>query len=104
MFCQKVLTVSRGNDCELCFLQGILNEESCSEYNGFNTALMRNAGVAMSPPTTITYIPLINMNPADLDTISISIYKVRQLTEEAGHKYTLFTNDQQLYCITQQVT
>ena len=65
---------------------------------------MRNTGVAMSPPATATYIPLINMNPADPNTILTSRYKVRELTEEAGQKYPLFTNDQRLYCITQQVT
>ena len=104
MLCQKVLRVSRPNDCDLGFLKGILNEESCPEYNGFNTALMRNAGVAKSPPTTVTYIPLVNTNPTDPDTILTSMYKVRQLTEEAGQKYTLFTNDQQLYRIAQQIT
>ena len=44
------------------------------------------------------------MNPADPDKILTSMYKVRQLTKEAGQKYTLFTYDQQLYCTTQQVT
>ena len=104
MLCQEVPTVSRANDCDLGFLQGILNKESCPECNSFNKALMRNVGVAMCPPTTVTYIPLINMSPADPDTILTSRYKVRRLTEVAGQKYTLFANDQQLYCITQQVT
>ena len=58
----------------------------------------------MSPPKTVTYVLLINMNLADPDTILTSMYKVRQLTKEAVQKYTLFTNDQQLYHITQQVT
>ena len=58
----------------------------------------------MSPPTTVTYIILTNMNPADPDTILISMYNVRQLKEDAGQKYPLITNDQQLYRITQQVT
>ena len=92
------------NNRDLGFLQGILNEESCPEYKGFNTALMRNGSVAMSPPTTVTYIPLINMNHADPDKILTSMYKVIQLTDEAGQKYSLFTNDQQPYRITQQVT
>ena len=65
---------------------------------------MRNTGVAMIPPTTVTYISLINMNPTDLDTILTFMCKVRWLTEEAGQKYTLFTNYQQLYSITQKVT
>ena len=104
MLCRKMHTVSKANDCALGFLQGIFKEESCPEYNGFNTTLMRNGAVAMSPSTTVTCIPLFNMNPVDPDTILTSMYKVRQLTYEVGQKYTLFTNDQQLYCITQQVT
>ena len=69
MLCQKVLTVCKGTDCDLDFLQGILNKKSYPAYNGLNRALMRNVDVAVSPPTTITYMSLINMNSADPEII-----------------------------------
>ena len=101
MLCREVLLISRANDWDLGFLQGILHKESC-QLQQFQH--ITNEEYGYSPPTTVFYIPLINMNPADPDKILTSMYKVRQLTKEAGQKYTLFTNDQQLYCTTQQVT
>lgn len=39
------------------------------ESNSYNTNIAREAGQKLQPITYVTYFPLINMNPAEPDTI-----------------------------------
>lgn len=71
------LTINRANECDLNFLKNILNYEACPEYNRFNTALIMNEDVAVQPPTQVTYIPFINLNPANPETTVTPMYKLR---------------------------
>ena len=43
------------------------------------------------------YLPLIDMPPAEHDTILTSVLQVKRLSEAAGQQFTVFTLDQQLY-------
>ena len=43
----------------------------------FNTALIMNEDVAVQPPTQVTYIPFINLNPANPETTVTPMYKLR---------------------------
>ena len=104
ILCRQVLSFARANEADFSFLSNAIEDNECPEYNGFNTAIARKTGCKAKPQTSVKYIPLINMNPADPDTILTSMHKVAAMTEEAGQIYTLFTNDQQLYRITLEMT
>ena len=61
----------RANDNNFHFLKMLGNGFDIPEYNGFNTKLVREAGVGLHPATNVTYMSLINMNSAVPDTSSI---------------------------------
>ena len=60
------------------------------EYNGYNTKKAREEGVSMQVKTNASYLPLIDMPPAEYDTILTSMLQVKR-------PFTVFTLDQQLY-------
>ena len=73
----------------------IVNTESCPEYNGYNTRIIRNEGASLQPKTKAVYLPLIDMTPSDPDTIKTALHETKRLTQERGEHN--FTSDQQLY-------
>ena len=79
VLCRQAISVKKANDLDINFVNAILKEDSTPEYNGFNTAHTRNAGCSVKPLTSVTYLPLININPSDPDTILTSMYKVRPI-------------------------
>ena len=44
------------------------------------------------------------MNTAEPDTILNTMYMIKTATENSSQTYTVFTNDQQLFKITTQMT
>ena len=50
-----------------------------------------------TPATTALYTPLIDMVPADPDTMMTAMCEAQRLTVKCGQEYTVFTADQQLY-------
>lgn len=56
-------------DIDFNFMQLITNDFEEPEYNSYNTNIAREAGQKLQPITYVTYFPLINMNPAEPDTI-----------------------------------
>ena len=67
------------------------------EYNGYNTMQAREEGPSLKPKTRAIYLPLIDMPPAEYDTILTSMLHIKRLSESTGQQFTLFTLDQQLY-------
>ena len=49
--------------------------------------------------TTVMYTPLIDMVPSDPDTMMTAMYEAQRLTVMCGQTFTIFTADQQLYCV-----
>ena len=69
------------------------------KYNGYDTKIAREASQKLQPRTYTTYFPLINMNPAES-----AMHMVKTATGNSSQTYTVFTNGQQLFKITTQMT
>lgn len=48
-------------------------------------------------------MPLIDMSPADPDTMMTAMVEAQKLTKQCGQQITVFTNDQQLYKVAVNV-
>ncbi len=57
----------------------------------------REEGVSLQQKTKAIYLPLIDMPPAEYDTVLTSMLQVKRLSELAGQPFTVLTFDQQLY-------
>ena len=74
------------------------------EFGGFNTRLGREHAFSPRPATTAMYTPLIDMVPADPNTMMTAMCEAQRLTVKCGQEYTVFTADQQLYRVMVNVT
>jgi len=90
----QVVSLLRAQSLDFDFLQAIDSDEGIPEFNGFNTKLSREQGHTIRPATRAIYRPLIDMNPADPDTILTAMVNTQDLTNSCGQRITLFTNDQ----------
>ena len=90
-----VVLLNRARERDLEFFMKI--NDGAPEYNGYNTMKAREEGQLLKPKTKAIYLPLIDMPPAEYDTILTSMLHVKKLSESTGQSYTLFTLDQQLY-------
>ena len=96
-FGSAIIAQKRIKELDAAFLLDITQEESsCPEYNGYNTQITREKGVAMEPKTQAVYLPLIDMPPSNPDTVLTALHRGKRLTKERGQKNTIFTSDQQL--------
>ena len=84
------------------FLNDIVNKE-CPKYTGYNTAAAREKGQELKPKTVLEYKPLIDMNPADPDTIMTSLFKAQEFTKATGQDFIVFTSDLQLHKVAQKI-
>ena len=64
----------------------------------------REQGHTVRPATKAIYLPLVDMTPAEPDTMLTTMVESQRLTNLTGQVYTIFTNDQQLYRIVVNVT
>ena len=78
-------------------------EPKCHEYNEFNTRLCRKAGMLPQSKTDVAFLPLIDHPPAHYDTIKTAIDKGLTLMRAAGDDMLIFTADQQLYKIVNDI-
>lgn len=67
------------------------------EYNRYNTKRTREEGKAFKPLTKAIYPSLIDMPPAEYDTMLTSFLQIKRLTEKIGQSFKIFTVDQQLH-------
>ena len=68
-------------------MQLIANDAEVPEYNGYNTKIAREADQKFQSRTYVTYFPLINMNPAEPDTILTTMHMVNTATENSGQTF-----------------
>ena len=66
---KAALSLTRANNSNFHFLKFLGNGFEITEYNSFNTKFAREADVRLHPATHVTYMSLINMNPAESDTM-----------------------------------
>ena len=65
--------------------------------------MCRDQGHTLKPKTKVVYLPLIHKPPADPDTMMKAMVKAKQVSENVGQEYVIFTADQQLYRVALHV-
>ena len=94
------IELTRAHYLDFQFFKCVTTKSTTPEFSGFNTRLTREQGQSVKPATRAIYTPLIDMTPADPDTIlTAAMTEAQRLTEECGQSVTIFTNDQQLYTL-----
>ena len=78
-------------------MKDVVEKDDSPEFNGYNTRATRSEGQSLQPKTRAVYLPLIDMPPANYDTMLSSMLQVKRLTEKTRQTLTLFAVDQQLY-------
>ena len=99
----QVVQLSRARFLDFKFLKHVISDTDTPEFGGFNTKLAREQGQSAQPATRAIYTPLIDMNPADPDTMMTAMVEAQKLTKQCGQQVTVFTNDQQLYKVAVNV-
>ena len=101
---RQYISLQRAQTFDFTFLKAIVSTPGTPEFNGFNTCSAREQGHATKPKTKAVYLPLIDMAPAEPDTMLTAMIEAQRLTNMTGQAYTIFTNDQQLYRIVVHIT
>ena len=81
------------------FFLDMAMKKDCPEHNGYCTRLTREQGQSRRPKTQTTYLPLLDMKPADFSTMLTSMKQAKVLSSKNGQSFTVYTSDQQLYRI-----
>ena len=100
----QVVSINRANRRDFRFMSDIIGDEIIPEWNGFNCSLNRESGCIAKPATTCVYTPLINMKPADPDTMLTAMVEAEKLVKSLGQNIVVLTCDQQLYKIAVDIT
>ena len=100
----QAIQLSRAHVLDFDFLKRVITEPNTPEFGGFKTELSREQGQSAQPATRAFYTPLIDMTPADSDTMMTAMVQAQKLTKKCGQEITIFTNDQQLYKVAVFVT
>ena len=74
--------------CDMNFLKEILSNHDCPEFNGFNTKHLREMNLPSDPKTVVHYRPLIDMKPAEPDTMLTGMCTAMEVTEQSGQEET----------------
>ena len=78
---ETAVILNRAKEKDLEFLKSI--HTGSPEYNGYNTKQAREEGVSLQLKTNAIYLPLIDMPPAEYDTILTSMLQIKRLSEAA---------------------
>ena len=100
----QYISVNRARQTDFDFMSKVTSVPNTPEFGGFNTRLSREQAHAVKPKTTAVYLPLIDMAPAEPNTMMTAMVEAQRLTNSTGQVYTIFTNDQQLYRVAVNVT
>lgn len=92
---QTAILLNRARERDLAFFKNVYNGDP--EHSGYNTKRTREEGLSLQPKTRAIYLPLIDMPPAEYETIPTSMLQIKRLTEATGQLFALLTLDQQLY-------
>ena len=85
-------------------MRQVTGDTPSPEYSGFNTKRARENGQQPGHKTGIVYTPFLDMIPAEPDTMKTAMVEAQRLTILTGQKWTVFTNDQQLYQVAVSIT
>ena len=100
----QIISASRARQTDFMFFKSVITDAETPEYHGYNTRNSREQGHSVRPATKAIYLPLLDMTPAEPDTMYTAMVEAQRLTNQTGQVYTIFTNDQQLYRIVVHVT
>ena len=103
LLAQQQIAKVHASKADMAFLEDVIKKDKCPEYNGYNTARVRNQGYPLKPKTKATYQPLIDMKPSDPDTMMTAMVRAQQLTFDTGQRFLVLTCDQQLYRVAVDV-
>ena len=99
---QQQMSVSRAKETDFLFMKSIVTKDGEPEFNSYNTKNSREQGHTIYPESFIP--PLLDMTPAEPDTMLTAMVEAQRLTNMTGQAYTIFTNDQQLYRVVVNIT
>ena len=92
---------NRATKIDFNFFHDILFKLCCPEYN--DCSKLNRAENNIGEKTTIAYMPLIDMPPADPTTIKTAMIQAKKISSSNGQEFLVFTCDQQLYRVSLQV-
>ena len=98
------ISALRAKQTDFMFFKSVITDVETPEYNGYNTRNSREQGHSVRPATKAIYLPLLDMTPAEPDTMYTAMVEAQRLTNQTGQVHTIFTNDQQLYRVVVHVT
>lgn len=98
------ISAARAKQTDFMFFKSVVTDAETPEYHGYNTRISREQGHSVGPATNAIYLPLLDMTPAEPDTMYTAMVEAQRLTNQTGQIYTIFTNDQQLYRVVVHVT
>ena len=104
LLAEQVMLLQQTKDLDFGFFKSIVCVPKTPELNGLNTRLAREHALSPRPATTAMYTPLIDIVPADPDTMMTAMCEAQRLNVKCGQEYTVFTADQQLYRVMINVT
>ena len=93
------LCSERGRAEDFRFIKRPPLEENCPDFQGFNTNKARITVQATKRKSKITFRQLTDQTPSEPLTILTSMVDAEKVTNAAGQKITVFTEDQQLYSV-----
>lgn len=102
LLAQQATLKQRADETDFAFFQDV-QKQNCPEYNGYNTALIRNQGQTEQPKTKTAYLPLIDLVPSHPDTIMTAMVEAQRMTHNADQNFVLITCDLQLYKVALHV-
>ena len=97
---KQSVSQQRAKKIEFSFFRDIVNNKDCPEYNGYCTHLNREQGHIIRNSTSIIYLPLLDMTPANPTTMQTSMVHAKGLAIQHGQNFCVYTCAHQLYHIT----
>ncbi len=85
---QQVIQLARAQFLDFKFFKAVVTDTDTPEFGGFNTKLAREQGQSAQPATRAIYTPLIDMTPADPDTMMTAMVEGQKLTKQCGQEFT----------------
>ena len=82
----QTVQLTRSRRMDFDFLKRVTSEVNVPEFAGYNVQLCRQQGQSVKPATKALYTPLIDMDPADPDTMLTAMVEGQRMTNECGQQ------------------
>ena len=79
------------------------NSSNTPQYGGIITKCTQESHMDIFSINSIVYSPLLDMKPANHETIIIAVYEAKRLTQSTRQAFTMFMASQQLFCLAVEV-